>query len=111
MAANRYVFDIDGVICTQEKCYANAEPFPEMIHLINKLYEAGNYIIYYTARGTLSGYDWRIETLKQFESWGVKYHELVFGKPAGDYYIDDRNLSIKEFVRGARCGNDSRDRN
>ena len=29
---------------------------------------------------------------------GVKYHRLMFGKPNGDYYIDDKNLSIKEFL-------------
>ena len=30
----------------------------------------------------------------------VKYHELIMGKPAGDYYIDDKNLSIDQFVNG-----------
>ena len=30
------------------------------------------------------------------KEWGVKYHELRFGKPAGDYYIDDRLISIGE---------------
>jgi hypothetical protein len=28
----------------------------------------------------------------------VKYHELKFGKPAADYYIDDRMLSVEELL-------------
>ena len=26
--------------------------------------------------------------------WGVKYHELKFGKPNADYYVDDKMLSM-----------------
>ena len=28
------------------------------------------------------------------ERWGVRYHELRFGKPAADYYVDDRMISL-----------------
>ena len=29
-------------------------------------------------------------TEKQLEKWGVKYHELLFGKPHADVFIDDK---------------------
>ena len=36
------------------------------------------------------------------EKWlhknNVKYTRLEFGKPNADYYVDDKNLSIKEFI-------------
>ena len=29
-------------------------------------------------------------TKLQLDIWGCKYHQLVMGKPSGDYYIDDK---------------------
>ena len=29
-------------------------------------------------------------TEQQLEEWGVKYHELLFGKPHADIFIDDK---------------------
>jgi hypothetical protein len=28
------------------------------------------------------------------QDWGVKYHRIQFGKPAGDYYIDDKMIGL-----------------
>ena len=36
-------------------------------------------------------------TETQLDRWGCKYHELILGKPAGDYYIDDKGISADEF--------------
>ena len=48
----KYVFDIDGTICSlTEGDYENAQPFPSRIKKINKLYEEGNHITFFTARG------------------------------------------------------------
>ena len=48
----RYCFDIDGTICTNTWGeYEDAEPFFDRIKIINELYEKGNHIIYFTARG------------------------------------------------------------
>ena len=63
----------------------------------NSLYESGNKIVYWTARGTISGEDWRDVTVKQFEEWGVKYHDLKFGKPYYDLFIDDKNMNAKDW--------------
>ena len=64
---------------------------------INKLYEDGATIVYWTARGTGSGIDWRDVTEKQFEEWGVKHDELKFGKPIYDLFIDDKNINSERF--------------
>lgn len=31
-------------------------------------------------------------TLKQLNKWGVKYHEIYFGKPSFDLFVDDKSL-------------------
>jgi capsule biosynthesis phosphatase len=107
----RLVIDIDGTICTQENNYINAQPCRDVIARINQLYDDGFEIVIFTARGTVSGFDWRSDTMRQLNDWGVKYHELILGKPAADFYIDDRNMSVCDFMRGIENGNDSRNRN
>lgn len=96
----RFVFDIDGVIAklTKDNNYPLAEPNQPMIDLINQLYDMGHYIVLFTARGYVTGIDWRDVTEKQMERWGLKYHELHFGKPNGDYYVDDRMISMDRLM-------------
>jgi hydroxymethylpyrimidine pyrophosphatase-like HAD family hydrolase len=93
-----YVVDIDGVIihsafnpATRE--YVVCEIDHDVVEAINRRYEAGDEIILHTGRH----WDNLRTTLDQLASAGVKYHSLVMGKPVGDYYIDDRNLSVDEF--------------
>ena len=93
-----YCFDVDGVICTNtDGAYEKAEPFPEIIDKINGLYEAGHKIIFYTARGYTTGINWNGLTKKQLEDWGVRYHELIMGKPYADFYIDDKGIQSGHF--------------
>jgi hypothetical protein len=94
-----FYVDIDDTICTKSEDldYSKAMPLYERIHKINKLYDEGNTIIYWTARGTGSGIDWREVTEKQFTAWGVKCHELRFGKPIYDLFIDDKNINSERF--------------
>ena len=91
-----FVFDIDGVIAKIQKDldYAHSEPNKQMIKIINKLYDYGNTIVLFTARGYVTGKDWSQVTREQMKLWGVKYHELKFGKPNADYYVDDKMLSL-----------------
>ena len=91
--------DIDETICTKSEDldYAKAKPIFERIKTINNLFDEGNTIIYWTARGTITQIDWREVTEKQFKNWGVKYHDLKFGKPAYDLFIDDKNINSDTF--------------
>jgi hypothetical protein len=91
--------DIDGTICTQDGAnYSSAQPVKAMIDKANLLYGEGHIIIYFTARGSTTGVDWRPLTEKQLKSWGVKYQELIMGKPFGDYYIDDKSINLDTFL-------------
>ena len=97
-----YIVDIDGTICRHESKstpYSRAIPIKERINFFNELYDAGHTIIYWTARGTGSGIDWREVTEKQFKEWGVKYHELRLGKPIYDLFIDDKNINSDTYFR------------
>jgi len=98
---NRYVFDIDGVIAQLEENndYSKSRANTEIIAIINKLFDLGNEIILHTARGYVTGIDWREVTKGQLKNWGLNYHELHFGKPNADYYIDDKMLSMEEIIR------------
>lgn len=94
-----FYVDIDDTICShsEDLDYSKSTPRPERILKINRLYDQGNTIVYWTARGTGSGIDWREVTEKQFVDWGVKYHELHFGKPIYDLFIDDKNINSERF--------------
>ena len=91
--------DIDETICItpESRNYIDASPIEKNIKKINEMYDNGNKIVYWTARGTVSGINWREVTEKQFEEWGVKYHELHFGKPQYDLFIDDKNMNVKDW--------------
>ncbi|MBL9188104.1 MAG: acylneuraminate cytidylyltransferase [Opitutaceae bacterium] len=88
--------DIDGVLATlvPNHDYTLAGPMVENIGRLNRLHAAGNRIVLFTARGSMTGIDWAELTRRQMRDWGVAHHELRLGKPAADYYIDDRMLSL-----------------
>lgn len=91
-----FVFDIDGVIAHVDPSlqYEREKPFEEVIRIVNRLYDYGNEVILFTARGYKTGIDWKEVTQGQLEAWKVKYHELKFGKPAATFYIDDKNMDL-----------------
>jgi hypothetical protein len=90
--------DIDETICEtpHPRNYFNAQPIKENIDKINKLYDEGNTIVYWTARGSRTKINWYDLTKKQLDEWGVKYHELFVDKPYYDLFIDDKTLRIEE---------------
>ena len=93
--------DIDDTICYYDnkldKDYNNAIPYLDRIDKINKLYDNGDIIVYWTARGTLTQINWFEITLKQLKNWNCKFHELRMGKPAYDLFIDDKNINSNNF--------------
>lgn len=95
---NIYV-DIDETICfyEDERSYNLAKPNFPNIEKINKLYEEGNTITYWTARGSVSKIDYYGLTQTQLQQWGCKYHNLSVGeKPAYDLLICDKTKRIEE---------------
>ena len=93
-----YVY-IDETIChsPDKPDYTTSTPIVENIAKANKLYDEGNLIVYWTARGSATGVDWSEVTKKQFARWGVKYHGLKFGKPSYDIFIDDKNVNTLDW--------------
>ena len=96
----RVIFvDIDETICLtpdNPRQYDKAQPIRENIEKINSLYDQGNKIVYWTARGSRSGIDWSYLTKNQLESWGAKYHELRCDKPYYDVFVEDKSIRIEE---------------
>ncbi len=88
------IIDLDGTICQEMRTYSRclAEPKPNAIESINRLYDAGNTIIIYSARTWM---EWEMTTA-WLKAHGVKYHQLMMGKPVGDVWIDDRAITLND---------------
>ena len=94
----KYYFDLDETICitTVNRDYSKAIPYTKVIEKINFLYDTGNEITIYTARGSTSKIDYNELNKKQLEEWGVKYHHLIDkGKPSYDLLVDDKAINSK----------------
>jgi|SaaInlV_165m_DNA_1040744.scaffolds.fasta_scaffold90403_2 hypothetical protein len=92
---NIYV-DIDETICRtpSTRNYSESVPIQNIIEKINKLYDEGNTIVYWTSRGCKSKKDYSEFTKSQLEKWGCKYHKLEsLPKPNYDILIDDRTIN------------------
>lgn len=107
-----YCVDIDGTICDKDVCrkdgdYETSIPNMNRITEINKLYDQGHIIKYFTARGMgrhkdsiiLAQKDFFDITYNQLTSWGCKFHSLILGKPSADFYIDDKSINDKDFFK------------
>ena len=104
MKMKTYIIDIDGTICTQNhfknniRDYEQAAPLSDRIEKINKLFDEGNEIHYWTARGSVSGIDHLELTRNQLKNWGCKYTSLRVGdKPHYDVWIDDKAIWSEYF--------------
>jgi len=98
MSLKIYV-DIDETICfySGARRYELAEPNQENINKINKLYDDGHHITYWTARGCRSKTDCSDLTIKQLSRWKCKYHKLICNeKPDYDLLICDKTKRIEE---------------
>jgi len=80
--------DLDGTLVNKGK------PIKKIINIVNKLYEKKDTIvIIHTSRNSTI----RERTIEYLKILGVNYHLLVMDKLRADYYLDDKNISIKEF--------------
>lgn len=91
----RVVFDLDGTICeekpTFEKCLAKILPGAK--EKINLLYDTGDTIIIYTGR-SWAEYEMTKDWLNKN---GIKFHQLLCGKPIYDIWIDDKAIKFKNW--------------
>lgn len=103
-----YVFDLDGTLCSNSMGeYHLAQPFLERIDFVNQLFDEGHDIILHTARGMGRSQNkveeatknWKEFTEKQISEWGLKYHQIHFGKPSGDIYVDDKAINERDFFK------------
>jgi hypothetical protein len=89
-----YLIDIDGTITDdvpneEPERMATCEPFPDALATLNKWYDEGHIICFFTSRTE--------EHREVTETWlkksGFKYHSLLLGKPrGGNYHWVDNHL-------------------
>jgi len=77
-----FLIDIDGTICDDIKneeshLYPEAKPFPDALRIINKWYDQGDIITFFTARESKD----KEVTEEWLKKNGFKYHGLVMDKP------------------------------
>jgi hypothetical protein len=77
-----FLIDIDGTICDDIKnedshLYPTANVYPKALEIINKWYDEGNVITFFTARESKD----RVTTEAWLNDHGFKYHGLVMDKP------------------------------
>ena len=77
----KIIVDIDGTICFNKNSdYPNSLPRYNQIDKINKLFDEGCHITYWTARGGSCGINFYDLTKQQLDEWGAKHHDLSVGE-------------------------------
>jgi hypothetical protein len=92
-----YIIDVDGTICED---IPNEEPermitaslIPHVREAINKWYDEGHIITFFTSRTE----EHRAITEKWLRKNGFKYHTLIVSKPRGGnyYWIDNATINV-----------------
>lgn len=82
-----YLIDIDGTITDDVpnedvERMKTCEPFPDALEMINRWYDQGHYICFFTSRTE----DMKELTREWLDKHGFKYHSILCGKPRGGNY-------------------------
>ena len=98
-----YLIDIDGTICEdipneEPERMLTAKLYPDALKTINRWYERGHYICFFTSRTE--------EHREYTETWlkkhGFKYHGLLMGKPrGGNYHWIDNHWCVRPDTKGS----------
>lgn len=97
-----YLIDIDGTITEdvpneEPERMGTCEPFPDALHTLNKWYDDGHRICFFTSRTE----EHREITEYWLNKHGFKYHSLLMGKPrGGNYHWIDNHLVKATRYRG-----------
>ena len=91
----RLIIDLDGTICSEEKTYSRsmAQVKPGAREYLSRMHSEGHTIIIYSAR-TWQEYEMTAHWLQTNQ---IPYHQLILGKPIGDYWIDDRAIAFESW--------------
>jgi uncharacterized HAD superfamily protein len=94
MRRRNIAIDMDGTICDEMPTFQRCLAIPKegSIDFINNLYENNNIIIF-TARGWAE-YEM---TKNWLDRYGIKFHQLICGKPIYDIFIDDRSVKFESW--------------
>ena len=95
-----YLIDIDGTITEdvpneEPERMETCAPFPDALETLNKWYDEGHRICFFTSRTEAH----REVTEKWLDKNGFKYHSLLMGKPRGGNYhwIDNHMVRATRF--------------
>jgi len=97
-----YLIDIDGTICDdipneEPERMATAEVYPDALATLNKWYDEGHIICFFTSRTE----EHRAVTEAWLQKHGFKYHSMLMGKPrGGNYHWIDNHLVKATRYRG-----------
>lgn len=89
-----YLIDIDGTICDdipneEPERMLTAELYPDALETLNKWFDEGHIITFFTSRTE----EHREYTEIWLKKHGFKYHGILFGKPrGGNYHWIDNHL-------------------
>lgn len=91
-----FLIDIDGTICDdipneEPERMVTANHYPDALETINKWYEQGHIITFFTSRTEAH----RLVTEAWLKERGFKHHGIIFGKPRGGNYTVIDNHVIK----------------
>lgn len=96
-----YLIDIDGTITDdvpneEPERMQYVQPFPDALEILNKWYDEGHVITFFTSRTEAH----REVTEAWLDKHGFKYHGLLMGKPRGGNYhwIDNHIVKATRYV-------------
>jgi uncharacterized HAD superfamily protein len=95
-----FLIDIDGTITDdvpneEPERMKTCEPYPDALEIVNKWYDEGHIITFFTSRTE----EHREITETWLKKHGFKYHYLLVGKPRGGNYhwIDNHMVRATRF--------------
>jgi len=97
-----YLIDIDGTVGEdipneEPERMVTAKAYPDAIKTLNKWYDEGQMICFFTSRTE----EHRVVTETWLKKHGFKYHSLLMGKPrGGNYHWIDNHLVKATRYRG-----------
>ena len=99
-SVKNYLIDIDGTICDdipneEPERMRTAELYPDALEILNKWYDDGHIITFFTSRTE----EHREITEEWLKKHGFKYHGMLMGKPRGGNYhwIDNHIVRATRF--------------